>query len=758
MHKLKLGEESVPVDEAQGIRELIQMGVSEAQTMIRSSEKPIPREQHPKQFGCVWAEFTVEKNLPDYLQAGIFKQPKTYSAWIRFSSRREQFDQKGDVSYGMAIKLMDIVHKSNGEKANTQDFLMTNHPVFFIKDVRDYIVSRKEKTELLKPLRLAVKLRPFRLSGRELQIAGAQILKRQMKINSPLEIQYWSMVPYRFGLEKICQFWSTTPTEHQLRAIKFFVKPRLPQNRLETKIPKSENYLRAAMTTFLAQQDAYFDFYVQLQTDPDRHPIEDPRIEWWGGPEYKVATIRIPAQTFDTTDQHEFSEHLSFTPWHCLPEHQPLGGINRARREVYQAGSILRHRANQVRLEEPTAASSARYKHLIDLPKSQQALTVFVPIKAANVEKLKVCLAELSDEIKSKLEQTPATHFLRWVVIDDSTQDFEPHLLFTSNYDGELDAYLKQLREAIDIQMDQIWQHCEGYHEGTAKDARSLSEFIEQYRFQEQVFGAACPNRTVQTIRDSQKVRDLLDELIDCPGVQEKIEQLQGLSQQRSRSQQSAGKRELPIDDVLVPLLERLVGIKRGYLEPNKELDLDEDRMKQVRMTEDTIAQNEMTIFVAIKPGMYAWMLLWLTLQLTQLRIREGRSSILKLKTIHFARWVMMRKGRLGHPKSHFLLFESNYNGNWDSYIGQFIETVASRLNCIWGNCIEYPIGGSQDENWFKQHIRKYQFPAQIFYSAYPDLTVREIETNLQIYDLVTEFCTQAGVQNFLSGVYNRLI
>ena len=61
-----------------------------------------------------------------------------------------------------------------------------------------------------------------------------------------------------------------------------------------------------------------------------------------------------PAQTFDTPEQQAFGENLSFTPWHSLPAHRPLGGINRARKEIYRAISKQRHDLNGVFAREPT--------------------------------------------------------------------------------------------------------------------------------------------------------------------------------------------------------------------------------------------------------------------------------------------------------------------------------------------------------------------------------------------------------------------
>ena len=61
----------------------------------------------------------------------------------------------------------------------------------------------------------------------------------------------------------------------------------------------------------------------------------------------------IPSQTFDTPARMTFCENLSYTPWHSLPDHRPLGGINRARKVVYEAISKVRHDCNAVPRQEP---------------------------------------------------------------------------------------------------------------------------------------------------------------------------------------------------------------------------------------------------------------------------------------------------------------------------------------------------------------------------------------------------------------------
>ena len=111
------------------------------------------------------------------------------------------------------------------------------------------------------------------------------------------------------------------------------------------------------MKAQLADGEACFDFMIQFQTDPVQMPLEDPGKPWDEeiSPFIKVATIKIPAQSFDSDAQMEFCENLSFTPWHSLPEHRPLGGVNRVRKDVYRTLSQFRHDKNKVPRQEPTA-------------------------------------------------------------------------------------------------------------------------------------------------------------------------------------------------------------------------------------------------------------------------------------------------------------------------------------------------------------------------------------------------------------------
>lgn len=116
------------------------------------------------------------------------------------------------------------------------------------------------------------------------------------------------------------------------------------------------DYLRDVMDQQLGRERAAFDFLVQLQTDPRSMPVEDPRIRWEpaSSPFRQVATLNLPVQSFASPAQQQFAEDLSYSPWHCVPEHQPLGGVNRCRRIIYRAISDFRHQANRRAVVEPT--------------------------------------------------------------------------------------------------------------------------------------------------------------------------------------------------------------------------------------------------------------------------------------------------------------------------------------------------------------------------------------------------------------------
>jgi hypothetical protein len=332
MTTTQLAQETPPANEADYIRNLEER--LRAKIIQDNAGGIMRRDAHPKMHGLVKAEFTVEANLPDDLRFGVFSQPGTYLAWIRFSNQDGTInpDINGDIR-GMAIKLMGV----NGAKLlddekdeQTQDFIVISTPVFVTKDVEEFDDMIKSITGSL--LAKAV----FFLTHWRVVW---NLLKAMKKVANPLQIRYWSTTPYLLGIHAVK--YSAIPVGKACDTI-----PNNPGN----------DFLRAAMVSQLTRGEAHFDFTVQIQTDAERMPIEDPGQEWseTASPFRKVAHIKILLQEFDSEAQRNLGENLSFTPWHSLPEHRPLGGVNRARKVIYRAISKYRHIQNSTVRKEPT--------------------------------------------------------------------------------------------------------------------------------------------------------------------------------------------------------------------------------------------------------------------------------------------------------------------------------------------------------------------------------------------------------------------
>lgn len=336
------GRESTSPGEDEAIAQVVELSRKKFREDY-ANVRPMLRDQHPKAHGCVRAEFIVEADVPSELRHGIFARPRVYPAWIRFSSSsaRPQPDSKRD-AHGMAIKLMGV----EGEKIlpdeshePTQDFVVANSPVFFCRNPTDYVVLASKMTEG-KLLRFFFGLDPRKWRLREFRNL---IRATQQRVLNPLQIRYWSQTPSALGPH----------------AVKYSAKPQV-RHKDRKRASDGRDHLKEAMARQLASGEALFDFMVQVQGDPRRMPIEDPTVAWseTSSPFRKVATIRIPSQDFTTKARKDFGEALSFTPWHSLPDHRPLGGINRVRAAVYQAVSALRHEVNGQPRREPTSADA----------------------------------------------------------------------------------------------------------------------------------------------------------------------------------------------------------------------------------------------------------------------------------------------------------------------------------------------------------------------------------------------------------------
>jgi len=112
--------------------------------------------------------------------------------------------------------------------------------------------------------------------------------------------------------------------------------------------------------------------------------------------------------------------------------------------------------------------------------------------------------------------------------------------------------------------------------------------------------------------------------------------------------------------------------------------------------------------------------------------------GLLGLKFIHFARWVMVRRGqwpkigaRREHLRNDYMLFCSNFNGTWDQYIDAFSDALPNGLDILWYASTKYP--HSIPITPFKNYIRANQVDTDYYYDATPGAALRDIKSALRV-------------------------
>lgn len=329
-------DEIIPDDEAQQIERSVNI-FTNIIDVTRTSYAA--RGAHAKGHACIKAYVDVDQKLDPQLQHGVFQTAgKRYKSWIRFSNANSNVaasdDNKRDAR-GMAIKLFNIYDQQIIQQTNSpkiQDFLMHSSPAFFSTNLTDYnsLIESDDK------IKYFIKgINPFKWRLRELSHVIDTLSPPPY---SPVWDEYFSNTVYKLGPHNI----------------KFMAKSctRPPQQNN----PNSDQpeFLKTTLATELASDSACMQLMVQLQDPSKLMPIEDISVLWKqsDSPFIPVATITIPKQEFDSVEQQQYCENLSFSPWNALEQHRPIGALNRVRKVVYEASSNYRHSQNKQAVAE----------------------------------------------------------------------------------------------------------------------------------------------------------------------------------------------------------------------------------------------------------------------------------------------------------------------------------------------------------------------------------------------------------------------
>ncbi|HQU81103.1 MAG TPA: hypothetical protein PLU47_16745 [Azonexus sp.] len=189
----------------------------------------------------------------------------------------------------------------------------------------------------------------------------------------------------------------------------------------------------------------------------------------------------------------------------------------------------------------------------------------------------------------------------------------------------------------------------------------------------------------------------------------------------------------LPILIVLSPLLIYLLRT-RETTDPEICPRPQAKALGELQVLEDIDVSNQYTAIGAVKPGLFRRWLVSVLLVLINYACRHVFTCgfLARVQTIHFARWVFI------DDKTR-VIFTSNYDGSHQGYMDDFINKVAWGLNLVFSNGVGWPrtrwliLGGARIEQDFKRYQRRHQVPTQVWYKAYPGLSLHDLTRNQRI-------------------------
>jgi len=356
-------------------------------------------------------------------------------------------------------------------------------------------------------------------------------------------------------------------------------------------------------------------------------------------------------------------------------------------------------------------------------------------------------------------------HFMRLVVVDDAMQAdlavcgvapaaIPTRLMVMGDCDGPAAECLAAIAAIAQAGLRRLFSHCEGFGDGT-----DLLAWMRAHDVPVAVNFICRLGRTVRSVRENHALWRALaarvprgplaapgDALARCRELLDFVE-----------GERRAGRLALT-DDEPTPLRWQLVNLCHLVALPLIALLLaplwlialpfalamlrrlektdpewcprpDPAALRALQDIEDVDVTNQFSAVGPVKPGRFRKTLVRLVLLGIDYTCRHifHRGYLARVQTIHFARWVVL-------DDSARVFFASNYDGGHEAYMDDFINKVGWGLNLVFSNGVGWPrtswllFGGARKEPDFKRYQRRHQIPTQVWYKAYPGLTLADLE------------------------------
>jgi len=408
----------------------------------------------------------------------------------------------------------------------------------------------------------------------------------------------------------------------------------------------------------------------------------------------------------------------------------------------------------------------------------QETLTVIAEVGHEQFCPLSQLLGRISDHLNSwnvvPFAKLHGVHFARFILLDP-TEDLDhvpvpAQLVLMTNVDAPLEGHIEELATICGEGIDEVFAHCVGYPASADRSTTARRAFLQEHMAKASAVHINRRGRSVEQIRQEEILRYEINQYVDSSELgslaPEEIKQ-RIIAFVRGRHDLNWALRPpeppalawrvkewlhgfvgvlllvllllvlflFPL--IAFPLLVLGVALFVLILRYHEKRDkpdthaADPDKVRAFRNDEDFWVQNQIVATGFLKPGWFRQLTTAGILIVTDYFTRHiyNRGSLSGLNTIHFARWVRMNGSR-------GLIFTSNYDGSLESYMNDFIDKAAWGLNAIFTNGEGFPrtcfmfCGGIMDEKAYKRLLPTRQAPSNVWFSAYPHLTTKNIANN----------------------------
>jgi hypothetical protein len=124
---------------------------------------------------------------------------------------------------------------------------------------------------------------------------------------------------------------------------------------------------------------------------------------------------------------------------------------------------------------------------------------------------------------------------------------------------------------------------------------------------------------------------------------------------------------------------------------------------------------------------------------------RHHLSPFAKVSNTHLARLVVMddvvyfgMPSCEEHLNTQYLIFETNFDGDLDTYLDRLASEIPETMNAVWRHCVGYP--GAEDRAAFKKYMKSCQVETTFYFADVNNKTVQQTLRALQTQSAVAAF------------------